>query len=99
MNDKIQKLIVEIASETNCHLENKIPVELGTAAPLYGGNEGVLDSLSLVSLIVSVEQAIEDSFDVSISLASERAMSEKNSPFKSIGSLAQYAETLIREVS
>jgi D-alanine--poly(phosphoribitol) ligase subunit 2 len=62
--------------------------------PLFG-REGILDSLGLVSLVVGVEQAIEDQLSVSISLADEKAMSQKNSPYRTIGSLAEYASRLV----
>lgn len=59
------------------------------------GRDGLLDSLGLVTLVVAVEQAVEDRFGVSISLADERAMSQTRSPFRTIGSLAEYATVLI----
>jgi D-alanine--poly(phosphoribitol) ligase subunit 2 len=94
MADELETLIIEIAEEMNQNLTNKIPVELGSRAPLYG-KDGVLDSLALVSLIVAVEQAIEDQFSISVTLASENAMSQKHSPFQTIGSLTEYAKSLM----
>jgi len=61
------------------------------------GNDSRLDSLGLINLIVAVEQNIEDEFDVSITIADERAMSQKYSPFRTIGSLADYIEVLLKE--
>lgn len=55
-----------------------------------------LDSLQLVTLIVDVEQKMADSFGVTITLADSRAMSQKNSPFRSVGSLADYAYRLTK---
>jgi len=66
--------------------------------PLYGANS-VLDSLRLVSLVVAVEREIEQESGVSLVLASERAMSQRRSPFLSIGSLAEYIEQLLRETA
>ncbi len=62
---------------------------------LLFGESGLLDSVGLVSLIVAIEQEIENDLGVSIVLADERAMSQKNSPFRSIGALADYAATLV----
>jgi acyl carrier protein len=61
------------------------------------GNDSRLDSLGLINLIVAVEQNIEDEFDVNITIADERAMSQKHSPFRTIGSLAEYIEMLLKE--
>ena len=63
---------------------------------LYGDNSE-LDSLGLVNLIVVIEQIIEDDFDVILTLADERAMSQKNSPFRTIDSLVNYIEFLLNE--
>jgi len=96
VRDKILSLIIEAANELNQQLENKIPIDRGADAPLYG-QDGVLDSLGLVSLVVSVEQAIEDQNGARITLADESAMSQNRSPFRTIGSLAEYAERLIQK--
>ena len=54
-------------------------------------------SFWLVSFIVVVEQNIDDEFSVSLTLADERAMSQKNSPFRTLGSLIDYIEILLKE--
>ena len=69
-----------------CHSDTKI-----------FGRQGLLDSNGLVSLIVELEEKIEDEFGVSLILADERAMSQKKSPFKSVLSLAQYICMLLEE--
>jgi len=61
------------------------------------GDEGGLDSLGLVNLVVLVEQKVRDEMGVKISLADERALSQKDSPFISIHSLVQYVSTLVSE--
>lgn len=63
------------------------------------GTESVLDSMQLVSLIVSIEREVEDAFGFALTLADERALSMKASPFRSIASLADYIRTLIMEGS
>ena len=82
--------------EINQTLEVKLPIELKEKCSLYG-NEGSMDSIALVSLVVSVEQNIEEQFGLSIILASEKAMSQRNSPFLTVGSLAKFSESLIQE--
>lgn len=54
------------------------------------GREAVLDSMGLVNLIIEVEQRLEDEHDITVVLADERAMSQKNSPFRSVQTLADY---------
>ena len=59
------------------------------------GSQSVLDSMHLVSLIVTIEREVEDTFGVALTLADERALSMKESPFRSIQSLADYIGILI----
>lgn len=60
--------------------------------PLYGGESGI-DSLSLVRLIVAVEAATQQRFGRQVTLADERAMSQRNSPFRTAGTLAALLAT------
>ena len=96
MYHKILNIIYEQTKELNEDLTHKVPLEKSENAPLFGRG-GVLDSIALVSLIVAVEQAIEDEFDTALTIADEKAMSQKSSPFKTIGSLATYIQKLITE--
>lgn len=96
MKQKIIGIILHEVSELNEQLDNKVAVENGENAGLYGLT-GVLDSLGLVTLIVAVEQAVEDELGLVISLADERAMSQKNSPFRTIGTLADYIVKVSQE--
>jgi len=59
------------------------------------GAQSVLDSMRLVSLIVTIEREVEDAFGVALTLADERALSMNESPFRSIQSLADYIGILI----
>ena len=61
------------------------------------GPESVLDSMRLVTLIVTIEREIQEAFGVALTLADDRALSMKSSPFRSIQSLADYAADLVKE--
>jgi acyl carrier protein len=61
------------------------------------GSQSVLDSMHLVSLIIAVEQEVEDKFGVALTLADERALSMNESPFRSIQSLTDYIGILIAD--
>jgi len=65
------------------------PTEL-TEGTFLIGQDAVLDSLGLVNLILEVEQRLDTEHDLTLVLADERAMSQKHSPFRSVGSLADY---------
>jgi len=93
---KIKQVIFNSIEEINQQLENKDQLEKNIETVLYGEN-GQLDSLGLINLIVAVEQNIEDEFDVTITLADDRAMSQKRSPFNTVGTLTNYIEILLKE--
>ena len=94
IRDEVVRVIVATSEELNASLEEPIDVQRGEDAPLYG-DQGVLDSLALVTLITTVEQELEDQLGVSVSLIDERAISQARSPFRSIGSLADFATSLL----
>lgn len=94
MEDPIFDLVVNAVSDLNEELERKVPVEMGRDAPLYG-EAGVLDSLGLVSLVVSIEQALQDRWGVAVALADEKALSLTRSPFRTIGTLTDYVAGLV----
>jgi len=96
MKKKIINTIINSIMEINQSLDNKIIVKDNSDAHLYG-KKGQLDSLGLINLLVATEQNIEDDFDVSITIADERAMSQKHSPFRTVGTLADYIEILLKE--
>ena len=89
-------LVIGCAREVGEQEERPLPVELGRATPLFG-REALFDSVGLVSLVVAVEQEIEDVFDLSVNLADDRAMSQERSPFRTVGTLADYAAARLAE--
>src|SRR5687768_11065956 len=63
------------------------------------GTDAVLDSLGVVQLIVEVEQRVEQAHGISVTLASDKAMSQKNSPFRTVGVLADHVVATAQEVA
>jgi len=96
MKAKIENLIIESLKELNEELENEALNNPTKDTKLYG-IEGCLDSLALVTLITDLEEKISDKFDKDITLADEKAMSQRNSPFRSVESLANYITKLLEE--
>lgn len=74
---------------TGTHLEAK------AECPLFG--DGGLDSMGLVRFIIMVEERIEDRTQIQLTLASDKAMSRRSSPFRTVGALATYIEECLRE--
>ena len=89
MREKALKLILEAIRELNEELEYESLEDANENTTIYGGTEGI-DSLSLVSLIVGIEGETDDVFGVRVALADEKAMSQRNSPYRSVGALADF---------
>jgi len=92
-NSIVDIIIKEVLTTIGAESDN---ININSDSIIYGDNSP-LDSLALVSLIVAVEQSMEDEFGITITIADERAMSLDNSPFRSVGSLADYIEDLLEE--
>jgi acyl carrier protein len=96
VENRLDKLIYDTLNEIIEVLPKIIKFEENNDTPLYGG-EGQLDSLGLVTFLINLEQKIEDELNIEITIASEKAMSQKNSPFRTIGSLIDYLNQLINK--
>jgi len=63
------------------------------------GPGAVIDSIGVVSLIVDIEQRLEMEHEVSVTLANDRAMSQRNSPFRTPTVLAEHILVTEREAA
>ena len=79
-------------------MDKKPKQPLDASFKLYG-QEGELDSLGLVNFIVAAEQEFDETFGVPVTLADERALSQRESPFRTIQSLAEYICVVARETA
>ena len=96
VEEKIRQTIFSAIDELNEQLPAGSKLVKSTETVLFG-NDGSLDSLGLVNLIVITEQKLEEVFEVSLTLADERAISQKNSPFKTVKTLVSYIVNLLSE--
>jgi acyl carrier protein len=85
---EIESLIIESVRMLAKDFEIEALTEASTDSRLYG-EDGPLDSMALVNLIADVEDAVAEKFDATITLADDRAMSAKSSPFRSVASLTE----------
>ncbi len=96
MRSRIREALYQAVDVTNAGLDPDKRLAKSEDTPLYG-EMNTLDSLSLVTLIITVEQKITGEFGVPITLADERSMLQEPSPFETIGSLMNYIELLLQE--
>jgi acyl carrier protein len=92
-----KKIVVEIITKSLAeYLESRDElVEIHEDTALVG-RKAVLDSIGLVNLIVDIEGKMLE-LNYEISLLSEKAMSQTNSPFRNISTLADFIVIEINE--
>ncbi len=88
--DLIATTLRELAEQGVVEFEDS-PVSWDTQ--LFG-EAGLLDSVGLVSLVVAVEERLADDLGIDVALADERALSQRQSPYRTVSSLASYAARL-----
>lgn len=96
MTNQIEAAIYSAIDQVNQHLPAGMSLAKSPSQALMGSGSK-LDSIALVNLIVAVEQCLQDSLGMPLSLADERAFSMTHSPFRDVQSLARYIEELINE--
>lgn len=87
---QIRSCLEDLARETGQQEMPSVTVD----TRLYGSRSG-LDSLRLVSLMADLEGRLAETFGVDLILADERAMSQTRSPFRTVGTLAEYIVGLL----
>jgi acyl carrier protein len=87
-------LIYEAIDELNETLDE--PIEKSDSTQLFG-SKSKLDSMGLVSLIVTVERLIDEKYGKTVTLASEKAFSRSSSPFRTVQTLSEYISELLAE--
>lgn len=59
------------------------------------GESAAVTSMALVSFIADVESTLQEKHNLTLTLVSERALSRKKSPFRSVDALAEYVVELV----
>ena len=91
---EIIQIIFDAIDMANHGREDNEKISLSEQTVLFGSN-GNLDSMGLVALIIDIEESLLDQ-DIQISLSDERAMSQSQSPFRTVQTLACYIEALTK---
>ncbi len=90
VNASLQEVFAQVGNE---------PAAPITEDTVLVGNDAVLDSLGVVSLIVEVEQRLESEHSISVVLANDKAMSQRNSPFRTVGVLTDHVLAMAHEAA
>ena len=86
---RIAEVVYQAIDELNDTLETDLKLQKSAEQVLFG-SDASLDSLGLVNLIVGVESILADDLEIEVSLTDEKAMSQTNSPFRTVATLVDY---------
>lgn len=89
ISDIIYPVLEEFKEDEN------LDFELSNNLELFGKNS-VFDSLSLVRFIVNIQDRVLEVADINIAVVSADAMSREKSPFKTVQTLSDYIEELLK---
>ncbi len=90
-NDEAIRIVLDALDRLNDELDT--PIEVSPQTRLFG-SDAVIDSLSLVSVIVDVEAEASEKMGIPVSLTDDRAISQPVSPFTDPETLAAYLISL-----
>ncbi|HBJ36530.1 MAG TPA: hypothetical protein DDZ51_17610 [Planctomycetaceae bacterium] len=88
--NQIESIILDCIARLNELREGDSKLSTEGDAPLFGDGSP-LDSMGLVTLTMDVEDALADQ-GVEVGLSDSRAMSRKQSPFRTVATLVQLIE-------
>jgi acyl carrier protein len=82
------EIVISVVQDMSGELAYPSLSKVSPETELFGGPDGI-DSLSLVRIVAEVEREAEEKAGKRVVLADERAMSRRQSPFRSVTSLAE----------
>ncbi len=92
--DQIELVVIKCVTDYLKTIGNN--ETLVTSSTNLIGSDAILDSIGLVNVIVDVEGELAMN-DINVTLTSEKAMSRKVSPFRSVGSIVAFINECINE--
>ncbi|WP_061291599.1 hypothetical protein [Azotobacter vinelandii] len=86
---KIKTITESAIRQQDLLLNEPIDLSRGEDSPLYGV-DGTIDSLTLVSIIVDIEEKIRSQFGVEVHLADTTGLPQSAMPFSTLGTISAH---------
>jgi len=90
---EIVKLAVE---ESNSTLPPDGRLQV-SASTLVTGDGGVLTSLGVISLILAIEEKVNETFSIQVMLFDESLIADPKGPFRTIGALVDHVHAVVQK--
>lgn len=68
-----------------------------TDVALLAGDGGTLSSLSIVTLVLGVEERLSEALSRSVQLFNEALIAQPDGPFRTVGSFVDYVQKVVRD--
>lgn len=88
--DGLREIVLDVLVDYLQSTDDSVDTKSISADTKLIGRQSVLDSAGMVSVLIEVEQRVLEQTGCHVSLMSENAMSQSQSPFLSVDTLAQY---------
>lgn len=88
-------LIYTAVDQVNSQISNGPKIVKDPNTSLLAASSGV-DSLTLVNLVVALEQVVFDKYGKTIVIADETVLSSPNNPFRTLRTFADHLDTLLK---
>jgi len=95
-NEKAMQVVMEAIDELNGQLPKEEKLKKSPDTVLFDSGGGV-DSLGLVSLLTTIEQKIEETYGITVTLLEDIDILENDNPFKTVMSLADYIASVLEK--
>lgn len=89
------QLILSALRDTLVERSKTPCAEVDPSTRLYG-EDGLLDSLGIATLVMEIEARLDELYEIQVVLTDDRAMSRSSSPFATLGSLINYVEARVQ---
>lgn len=96
MSDNILEIIYAALDDADAQSLDGAPVKKSPDSPLLGSDQGV-DSLTIVNLVVAIEEQVEAKLGKTVVLVDEDSMALQEHPFRTVGTLASYVEKVLNK--
>ena len=88
-NELFLELIFAAITEVNIQQPPEYQLKLNKDEFLIS-DKSCIDSLGLITLLINIEEKVSNKFKKNLNLLDEKYISEENTPFKTLGSLASW---------
>ncbi|MEG3618602.1 hypothetical protein V5T82_09065 [Magnetovibrio sp. PR-2] len=94
IRDKVAGIVFEALEHSWAEYDHHEKASMDSA---IFGKDSLLDSTALVSMVLDIEEHVEEVTGVTVSLLDEKAVSQEKSPFRNVSAMIEFVMSSIEE--